>query len=220
MICSEDDGNGRRAFLWTNGNAKLLGTLGGETSEAFAINSSSQITGGADTGESVTHAFLFDQGIMTDLGDFFGAGGIGYDVGEVEDLRANSSGSRLKENDRPTAINMLDIFCGVLGGQNPPACQELYSTPFLAYNTSMTPKLTPELDQALQSNGMPLEVVGADAKHYVIITLEQFHQMQQVLAYDDSELSDDEKIAAATLVVEDGPEMADYDNYDVNPSRQ
>jgi hypothetical protein len=84
------------------------------------------------------------------------------------------------------------------------------------YNGLMTPKLTPELDQALQSNGMPLEVVGAGAKHYVIITLEQFQQMQQVLAYDDSELSDDEKIAAASLVVEDGPEMAEYDNYDVN----
>lgn len=44
-----------------------LGTLGGEMSEPYAINSSGQIVGWAETSEGHTHAFLWDKDTMLDL---------------------------------------------------------------------------------------------------------------------------------------------------------
>jgi probable HAF family extracellular repeat protein len=63
-----------------SGAVQDLGTLGGITSEATAINSSSQITGTSTIGSSGnTHAFLFNslQG-MQDLGTLGGSDAIGY----------------------------------------------------------------------------------------------------------------------------------------------
>lgn len=45
-----------------------LGTLGGKTSQAYAINSANQIVGQADTSVSgQSHAFFYSQGQMTDI---------------------------------------------------------------------------------------------------------------------------------------------------------
>lgn len=57
------------AYTLTN-----LGTLGGPTSQANAINASGQIAGGADTKSNEWHAFLYDQGKMQDLGVLSGNG--------------------------------------------------------------------------------------------------------------------------------------------------
>jgi probable HAF family extracellular repeat protein len=57
-------------FLYTNGTLRDLGTLGGTTSSAQAINNSGQITGTAQTGNGDYHAFLFANGFMFDLGLF------------------------------------------------------------------------------------------------------------------------------------------------------
>ena len=82
------DGVGLRGFRWENGEAILIDTLGGAVSQAFAINSAGQITGGADTSTGQMHAFIWDNGVMTDLGDFSeaengGLGGFGRDINDA-----------------------------------------------------------------------------------------------------------------------------------------
>ena len=47
-----------------------LGTLGGSTSVAYAINSASQVVGYASPPTGSVHAFLYSGGKMTDLGAF------------------------------------------------------------------------------------------------------------------------------------------------------
>lgn len=58
------------ACLWSNGRMTNLGTLGGSTSEALAINNRSQIVGRARLSDTpvVRHPFLWQRGQMTDLG--------------------------------------------------------------------------------------------------------------------------------------------------------
>ena len=64
-----------------------LGTIGGSTSVAHAINASGQIVGESVVfGEAEMHAFLYSNGTMTDLGTFGGSGSRAYAInnrGEV-----------------------------------------------------------------------------------------------------------------------------------------
>ena len=66
------------AYVWQNGTAVLLGTLGGSTSSAFAINNQGQISGTADTSNQNSRAFIWrdvngngnsDPGDMIQLAD-------------------------------------------------------------------------------------------------------------------------------------------------------
>ena len=60
----------RRAFLYDNGTMINLGSLaksGFDESDANAINESGQVVGKSDTGTTVTHAFIWENGKMTDL---------------------------------------------------------------------------------------------------------------------------------------------------------
>lgn len=66
-----------RAFLWPHGAAKAtdLKTLPGDFfSEAFAINSRGQVVGVSFGGANGSHAFLYENGVMTDLNDLVGPG--------------------------------------------------------------------------------------------------------------------------------------------------
>src|SRR5580700_7044160 len=63
-----------QAWLYSNGTVEYLGTLGGNVSIATSINSLSQIVGYStiSQGTSPARAFLYDNGVMHDLG--FGNG--------------------------------------------------------------------------------------------------------------------------------------------------
>jgi len=45
-----------------------LGTLGGATSTALGVNDKGQVVGSADTPQGLRHAYLWENGVMTDLG--------------------------------------------------------------------------------------------------------------------------------------------------------
>jgi len=65
------DGHGNHhAFLYSDGQMRDLGTLGGAQSEGRAINDAGQVTGWAWTADDGEHAFLYHDGQMQDLATF------------------------------------------------------------------------------------------------------------------------------------------------------
>jgi probable HAF family extracellular repeat protein len=81
----------RRAWLYREGELIDLGALGGEFSVALGVNAAEQVVGGAEiavepgssaatpaaTGEGVpppSHAFVWEDGVMTDLNDLVSSG--------------------------------------------------------------------------------------------------------------------------------------------------
>ena len=60
------------AVLWKNGQIQDLGTLGGTTSMAMAVNESGQVVGESTTATGQPHAFLYQSGTMQDLGTIGG----------------------------------------------------------------------------------------------------------------------------------------------------
>lgn len=63
-------GNGQHALLYSEGRMIDLGTLGGNWSDATAINDSGQVVGTSRTAGNQTNVFLYSGGGMTDLGAF------------------------------------------------------------------------------------------------------------------------------------------------------
>jgi probable HAF family extracellular repeat protein len=62
-----------RSFIFDGKNFADLGNLpGGQSVEATAINNNGQVVGSATTADGSTHAFLYDNGKMTDLGTLDG----------------------------------------------------------------------------------------------------------------------------------------------------
>jgi probable HAF family extracellular repeat protein len=69
----DDDTQTTRAFLWNKDTGMIdLGTLGGLSSRATAVNDRGQVVGESLTtiawGQPVWHSFLWEDGVMTDLG--------------------------------------------------------------------------------------------------------------------------------------------------------
>jgi probable HAF family extracellular repeat protein len=84
-----------RAFVYSGGSTTYLGTLGGDFSEAFAIDSSGRITGSATDSSGNRPAFLYANGSMSPLPTLGGNRGIGRainNLGHVAGLGDNASG--------------------------------------------------------------------------------------------------------------------------------
>ncbi|MGI8745370.1 MAG: HAF repeat-containing protein [Bryobacteraceae bacterium] len=79
-----DIGNGIfRAFTWTAATGlKTLGTLGGGNSYAMAINNRGQVAGHSTVASGYEHAFVDNNGILTDLGTLGGGNSYAYDIND------------------------------------------------------------------------------------------------------------------------------------------
>lgn len=74
---------GEHALLLSATRFIDLGTLGGKTSFATAVNASNAVVGTASTATNAEHAFLWQQGHMTDLGTLPGG-----NLSQAEDVNA------------------------------------------------------------------------------------------------------------------------------------
>jgi probable HAF family extracellular repeat protein len=66
------NGVGTRAVVWEGGQVHELGTLGGPSSQAAAVNTQGWVVGKADLSPTETHAFLYDGTQLRDLGTLGG----------------------------------------------------------------------------------------------------------------------------------------------------
>lgn len=82
-------GAGFRAFVYLDGEMTNLGTLGGDFSEAKAVNNQGQIVGMSPT-RNFDSAFLFQDGLMYNLNAMLFNNSLGWQVVDVQDI--NESG--------------------------------------------------------------------------------------------------------------------------------
>jgi probable HAF family extracellular repeat protein len=88
---------GGEANLWSEVLYQVtdLGTLGGQFSDARAVNDSGQVAGSAVNANGASHAFLYTDGRMIDLGTFGGVQSFGLgmnNLGQVTGYAATPSG--------------------------------------------------------------------------------------------------------------------------------
>jgi probable HAF family extracellular repeat protein len=117
-VGSYNSGSYNHAFLYSNGTqTDLNGVLGNTNySAAFGINNSGQITGEANIAGS-THPFLYDGGVMQDLGTLGGAYGSARAINEAAQVAGTSytSGNQSEHAFLYDSVNgMQDL--GTLGG--------------------------------------------------------------------------------------------------------
>jgi probable HAF family extracellular repeat protein len=88
-------GSRMRGWKWEEGEMIDLGTLGGDESSANAINELGQMVGYSqvyDPDDNITHAFVWENGIMTDLGVLPGeVNSAANDINEIGQIVGSSS---------------------------------------------------------------------------------------------------------------------------------
>lgn len=103
------------AYLWSGGVPLDLGTLGGRSSIALAVNGAGQVAGYSELNDDVLHAFRYAGGSMLDLGTLGGTASFGLGI--------NSAGTVVGQSS--TAANDIHAFLysdgamtdiGTLGG--------------------------------------------------------------------------------------------------------
>lgn len=82
-----------RAFLWSGGKMTDLGTLGGQSSEAFAINNAGQVVGQAQVVSGYRRAFLWQKGRINEL-----PGGKDASTSNNSAIAINASGQIIGES--------------------------------------------------------------------------------------------------------------------------
>jgi uncharacterized repeat protein (TIGR02543 family) len=93
------------AFLrWSNGVVTQLGTFGGNTAAAWDINDSNQVVGRASTPDGAGHAFLWQNGVMSNLGAL-----PGYDSASTA-LAINSSGQVVGSSSDPNDLTHAFLY--------------------------------------------------------------------------------------------------------------
>jgi probable HAF family extracellular repeat protein len=114
IVVKDGDSSWLHAALFKDGSVIDLGTLGGRSSVAMAINDAGVVVGWADT-PTGPHAFRYSDGVMTDLGTLGGATSAALGI--------NSAGMIVGAADRAdgsrhaflvTGSTMIDL--GTLGG--------------------------------------------------------------------------------------------------------
>jgi probable HAF family extracellular repeat protein len=74
-----------------------LGTLGGRTSQGIGVSADGRmVVGDAETADHQTHAFLYQNGVMSDLGTLGGTGSVAYavnDAGQVVGYSQTATGA-------------------------------------------------------------------------------------------------------------------------------
>jgi probable HAF family extracellular repeat protein len=78
------------AFAEVRYNITGLGTLGGASSRPYAINNNGQVVGFSFLVTGVTHAFLWDGGVMADLGTLGGNASVATDINDAGDVVGSS----------------------------------------------------------------------------------------------------------------------------------
>ncbi|MBK7928520.1 MAG: PEP-CTERM sorting domain-containing protein [Bryobacterales bacterium] len=80
-----------RGYVWSNGQTRWTGTLGGMRSRATNLNDAGQVTGSAETGGGESgggwmHAFLAGEGYITDLGTLGGLASYAYGINNAGEV--------------------------------------------------------------------------------------------------------------------------------------
>jgi len=167
--------------LYDNGAWINLGGLGGllNTSAAFAINNAGQIVGAAYLDYFHAHAFLYDNGKMTDLGTLGGDWSQAYDInnsGQIVGFSQDASGYEhafLYENGKMTDL-------GTLGGLASWATSINDSGQVVGVSTTASNELHP----FLYTYGGPMMDLGTGDDSYVV----KINNSGQIVGYirDDS----------------------------------